>query len=110
MCIIPIRFLDRVDLEGDFRTKIGGDLGVLEDCIARSDFVLINFEKGRRATLVEQVANDGYKLIPLVDDGGGLVDYGYFFFDDRGDVVGSEALDQKIHSGLTTDGGLDVVY
>ena len=69
---------------------------MLKDCIARSDFVLINFEKGRRATLVEHIANDGYKLIPLVDDGGGLVDHGYFFFasdeDDRGDVVGSEAL------------------
>ena len=53
---------------------------MLEDCIARSDFVLINFEKGRRAALVKHVANDEYELIPLVGDGGGLVDHEYFFF------------------------------
>jgi len=80
LCIIPVRVLDRFGLEWDFGTKLGGGLRVLEDCIARSDFVLINFEKGRRATLVEHVANDGNELIPLVDDGGGLVDHRYFFF------------------------------
>jgi hypothetical protein len=77
-------------------TILGGDLGVLKDCIARSDFVLINFEKGKRAALVEHVANDGYELIPLVGDGDGLVDHGYFFFasnkDDGGDLVGGDAL------------------
>jgi hypothetical protein len=82
-------------LEGDFGTELGGDLGMLADGIARSDFVLINFEKGRRAALVEHVTNDGYELIPLVGDGGGLVDHGYFFFvsdeDDGGDLVGGEA-------------------
>jgi hypothetical protein len=92
---------------------------VLEDCIAQSNFVLINFEEGRRAALVEHVANDGYELIPLVGDGGGLLDHGYFFFasnkDNGGNLVRGNALFEIAFGpedplGVDHKGGLDTVY
>ena len=69
---------------------------MITDGVAQADFVLVNFEKRRGAALVEHVADDGYKLIPIVGDGGTLVDHAYFFLasdeDDGGDLIGGEAL------------------
>jgi hypothetical protein len=48
------------------------------------------------ALLSSNVADDGYKLIPIVGGGGRLVDHVYFFLvsdeDDGGDLVGGKAL------------------
>ncbi len=51
------------------------NLGMLKDGTARFDFVQVDFEKGRRAALVEYVADDAHELVLVISDGGGLVDH-----------------------------------
>ena len=69
---------------------------MIMDGVAQADFVLVNFEKSRGAALVKHIADDGFKLIPIIGDRGMLVDHAYFFLasdeDDGGDLVGGKAL------------------
>jgi len=72
-------------------------------------------KKAGELLFVEHVSNDGYELIPLVGDGGGLIDYGYFFFssdeNDGRDLIGWRALFEitfgpKDPLGIDYGGGL----
>ncbi len=69
---------------------------MLTDGIARSDFVIVDLEKGGSAALIEHVANDGRQFALVIKDGGGLVNDANLLFpsDEKegGDLLGFDAL------------------
>ncbi len=95
-CILPVCILDQISLEGNFRGVFCRDLDMLTDSIARSDFVIVDLEKGRSAALIEHVANNGRQFALVIKGGGGLVNDANLLFpsDEKegGDLLGFNAL------------------
>ena len=57
--IVLVGVLHSICLEGNFGPEFCGDFVVLADCVAGADVVLVDFEEGGGAALVEHVADDG---------------------------------------------------
>ena len=57
--VVPAGVLHGICLKGNFGPEFCGDFDVLADRVAGADVVLVNFEEGGGAALVEHVADDG---------------------------------------------------
>ncbi len=94
-CALSVCILDQISLEGNFWAVLRRDLVMLMDGIARSDFIIVDLEKGRSAALIEHFANDGRQFALVIKDRGGLVnDANLLFPSDKkegGDLLGFDA-------------------
>ncbi len=96
LCFVSVCVFHRIRQEGDFGMKLRRDLSELTNGVAGTNLIFVNFEEGRRAVLVEHVADDGDEFIFVVVDRGGLVYQTDLFFpgDEKegGDLVWGDAL------------------
>jgi hypothetical protein len=114
---VPVCVFHRIRLEGDFGTELCREYSKLANGIAGTNLIFVNFEEGRRAVLVEHVANDGDEFIFVVVDRGGLVyqtDLFFLVMKRREEIWSGEMpcpsslVDQKVQSGLISEGGFKV--